>query len=269
MQDLDELPALPKVPLDKLEGVCVSYSDEILRRYRGMTLVSGLCTDIARMTPMYLGKLYVSEDVPSITQTLLYYLGRELTTEFVMFLARQIVFRADEIHTGPLIPYGSALISEWMPLDVVRIEEETWSDGRPASVLHLYALAGRAAGASFRKTVPNRWLRGFAYKLGFNRRIQYEDDPQVFLGLRFWGYAMPDEKSPDGLNLMSWNMDAKMKTANGVVIKRRMRVELDLDEYDKHGDLRKWACPYSYSHDCKECEVTSTSCNASYKRAHV
>jgi hypothetical protein len=261
-----EVPPVPKVKLDKVEAHYKQVESRIRRTYGTFRLTAGMCVALAEVIYPLLGKHFNRGHVMSIAQSLSAYLDRTLDEALVRTLSRQLVGRWEELLTGPLVPYGDALISEWVPLEVLGVEAGVWKSGLPASTLALQALYGRPAGHIFQKKVPDSWLRGFAYSIGYSRRIVYPDEPKQLLGLKFWSYMQPSPDSPDGIQLLSWGMDPRLKTENLTIIRRRNRVDLDLDELDKEGEPRKWACPGNYEHDCRSCTRTSTYCNASYLR---
>lgn len=260
-----EHPPIPAVRLNKLQ-IVRERVQECLHSYLGFTLTLGVCEALATRIYPLLGKYFCRDDVPSVAQSISAYLQKKLDANLIDALGYQLVARAEEMLNGPLVPYSAAPVREWCPFTILRVDPDVWKTGMPASILSLKAEWGRPAGNLFQKKVPDSWLRGLAYSLGYSRRLPYPDEPVQLTGLRFWAYVQPHEDSSQGLVFMKWEMDQRLRKENMIIIRRRNRLDLELDEYDKDGDPKAWACPHLFEHDCRECQVPASECPASYRR---
>jgi len=256
---------IPKVRLDKV-GLDCARIREALTRWHGFVLTPGLCRTLAVHLE---GSLSVGRVDDAITQTLAQYTNQKLDDDLIAYLARQFIARRAELTQGPILKSAGFSQPEWVPYEITRLVPDVWKSGHPAQVLSLYALHGTPSGKVFEKKMKESWLSMFAYKVGYNRRLIYPDMPQQLLGLRFWAFMQPDPEDPKQLLFKELGMDPRMKKANQIIIRRRNRLDLELDETDKEGDPKEWACPKALDIYCEGCPQKLTSCSASYYRDNV
>ena len=259
--DAEEAPALPATRLKTInQGVGVL--ERHFKRWLGFKLDVGLCATIAAHIASDLGCR--AKDVSNLSQTLLQYSGQLLTLDFIQRLVRKLVVNSDSLRAGPILIHTGFHRAQWVPYEIVNLSSAVWKTGSPAKILQLYALAGSCAGEVFDKKVPESWLSYFAYQIGFTRRVQYPDEPILFIRLRFWAYMKPNAEDATKLDFAKFECDRQLKEWNSVIIRRRLRLDLNMDEYTKDGDLKKWACPRGYDHYCDRCPESVSFCAASY-----
>ena len=118
-------------------------------------------------------------------------------------------------------------------------------------MFELFAMTGQPAGHVLRRKVPNTWLNWFAYQVGYSRAMQYDQVPQHFVGLRFWGFLKPKPESGE-VEFTDWQLNPAFKKHNKAIIKLRTRFEHN-----------KVDCPKGFTHQCLECPQRRSECPAS------
>lgn len=208
--------------------------------------------------------LYVS--LSAAHATLLQLVGRPMTTDLARQLAWQMVVRADEYDDKPLALYERPMRAEWVPCEVQDVRPCSWRGGDDGNELLLFAFRGEPAGTVLSQRVPSRWLNGFAYQMGFTRRIIFDGDPRHFIGLRFWGYLQPQPDRSD-VSFSSWELSNAFKEHNKDIIGKRMRFEVG-EHRTRSKDGETWEeprCPDTLAHLCWDCPKRRTECPASIR----
>lgn len=212
---------------------------------------------------------------PAVMQTMLQYLADKVDTPFIDRMSRQLLGRHAELEYGPLMPYVRPVKLEWVPFEIAKVMKTIWNGNKPGQLMTFYCLAGSPAGHRLDKKLPESWLRFIAYKIGYTRRINYNDDePWQFLGLRFWGLVTPAIEDQDSLNFSEWAIDSQMKASNSGIIAKRNRFLFDDPDGPSEQDLAdepemkipKHACPERLDHYCSACPIGVADCEASVHR---
>jgi hypothetical protein len=197
------------------------------------------------------------ETLVNLQNTFLQYANRPVDERFARVLARQLAARAKTLTRGPLLAYERPVKPEWVYLEVTGLKAALWRGEKSGVDLQLDALSGHPAGNLLHLKVPISWLSFLAYRIGFSRRVRYDDEPRLFVGLRFLGYLKPrlDSTEPD---FEDWFIDKQCKKHNVQIIKLRTRFSYEKAE-----------CPFDFSHDCWSCTKDVASCPASYLRSQI
>lgn len=190
-----------------------------------------------------------------ILQTLLQYTGREMSARTINLVARQLAARRDALPHMPLM-HLQYPVAEWAAFEILDAIPSLWRD-REGHMLRLYTLTGKVAGLVYDKKLPDSWLRGLAYRIGYTRRFIYSDEPKDLVGLRLWADVAPSERDPKQPDFREMVVDAQLMKHNKDIIKKRMRFEREF-EVDP--------CPYSLDNMCSECHKDASECNGSYTR---
>ena len=185
-------------------------------------------------------------------ETFAQYEGRTMTPAFVEVMAMQIAGREDELVHGPLMIYSHPVREEWVPLEVVDVQPTPWRDGAAGQELTFLALGGHPSGHTLRKKVPESWLTFLAYQIGFSQRSRYADEPWMLIGLRLWGYLVPDEDHSI-LQFTHWGVNDELKSANSKIVRYRVR-------FLNNRGVEDPFCPMDFDHDCNVCTVRSDKC---------
>lgn len=187
-----------------------------------------------------------------LKQTLLQLVGRRPSRNQLKRLAWQLVGRQEELERRPLPIVDAPTANGWVAVKIDSITDIAWADDKAGYKLSLSALSGSPAGFKLSRSVPARWLTFIAYKIGYSRRMEYQDEPQHLIGLLLWAYVV---SKPDGLDMVSWNMDKHMSKHNKEILKLRNRFFLD------NGP----ECPFELDTDCIDCTRLTHECQASIR----
>ena len=196
---------------------------------------------------------YGCEYADSVVQTMLQYTGDKLSARTVLLLSAQLAARYEGLQEGPLGKFMVAnVVEEWVPLEILSLMPTIWRETKPGIQLQLECLAGTPAGSVFDRKLPLAWLSYLAYRIGFSRRMIYDDtQPQLFAGLRFFGLMVKLEDRQE-LDFTDFAVSSAMKKYNQGILKLRLRFELD-------GDIE---CPFMLEHECRDCSKTADECPA-------
>jgi hypothetical protein len=202
-----------------------------------------------------------------ILQTLMSYRDEVLTLKKINILSRQLaVLSADPSPLGPKLKYEGIAVPEWIPLEVLSTKYTDWRGLANGGInFTFYVLAGTPAGYTVERKLPLTFLARMAYTLGYSKKFNYDYEPSNFIGFRFWVLATPAEGE---FKFEEFEPSKQMLTQNKLIIMKRMRFDIDKPDYDDEGNPEPWVCEFERDHDCSECEITSKSCVASYKREH-
>lgn len=198
-----------------------------------------------------------TEYADNAAQTCLLYKGEKTTIELFRVIAAQLAARRDDLIIGPLDRHVQMLYAEWIPMEVLRVQQAVWKGTLPGAELTLECLGGKPAGYIFKKKFPENWLGFLAYRVGFSRVFEYNDDPRHFIGLRFWGMVVSSE-DPGAIDFSDWDVDKQCKAHNKSIIRLRLRNEITRDV----------ECPFDFQDDCILCEKSQSDCIASFHRSH-
>ncbi len=182
------------------------------------------------------------------------YVGSKIDDHFVHVLSMQIAARESELGSNMLVVYDRPARPEWVALSVTSVKPAVWRDDKPGVEFTMEALSGHPAGHTLHRKFPRNWLNFLAYKVGFSRRIQYDDEPRLFVGFRFLGYLRPRPDSTE-VDFDAWFITTALKKHNVEIIKLRTRLEYDKAE-----------CPFHFEHQCYNCPKRLNECPASYLR---
>jgi hypothetical protein len=251
----------PAINLRKLDAACSEVA-AFLRLAEGEPLSPELIRRLLK------GASYAADyNIPPVNfeQTLAQYSGKVLNASWRKLLARQIAARRDELMVRPLLPFDRPTRPEWVPIEILSLEETVWNETKSGHQLTFFCLAGTPAGYTLKRKFPTRWLAWLAYQIGFSRRVMYQDDPQVFIGMRVWAHIAPSTDPSQTMDIVDWDVSSAMKKHNRIIAYRRMRFDLR-PSLTRDGDPGSGACPYDLDCYCRECTHTSASCEASYNR---
>jgi hypothetical protein len=260
------VPAIPKIKLGVIEARVKAVLGAIMQG-------TPEPWDYARCQRLALSLHYIIDerDVPTghIFQTLVQYCGRPVDLRWAAVLAWQLVARSFELKLGALQPYENPIRDEWVPMEIYGATPAPWREDKRGQLLTLHCLAGSPAGHRLRKKFPEDWLAFLAYRIGYNRRIQYDHEPKDLLGFRFWGYLkVPKTGATDELDFEDWQVDKQTKTHNVAILRLRKRFELDLEKVSED-NIEQYSCPFGYDHYCSSCHRTAASCIAAPNRERV
>ena len=260
MGDRDDVPVgVPKVKLDDLVDAVFDLADA----YRGL---AGKVVDEGVRARIVRDAIYCLDDSrmeAGLTQTVRQLEGRPMTEKIATRLAWQIVARQEDLWRGPIVWLDVPSSNGWVALEALGTADAEWIDGSDAQTLHLFCLSGTPAGFDLHRKVPERWLNGLAYKIGWNRRVEYPREPKRFIGMRFWAFVVT--RAGGELDLQSWATDARILAENRRIIGARQRFELDRLHNPRTGAP---VCPFEFDHDCQDCTKEPHECPATYRRRH-
>jgi len=254
--------SLPKLPRNKLGDIDFFHDDfiKLFHHHAGERLSPDLCKRLAWNIE---GAVDASRN--HVYQTLMQYEGRVLNDRWCNLLSRQVVARLGELKSGVLQLFDRPIREEWVALEVYQVDACEWGDNQPGVLMNLYALTGHPAGHVLQKKFPESWLSFLAYRIGYSRRIQYDQEPHMLTGFRFWGYLKPSQRDPNELEFDDWQIDAKLKKANQSIIKLRHRFDME-PERIPDGKEDEYSCPIDSESYCSECSCSVRECCAAYNR---
>ncbi len=241
------LPALPTFKVENIARTAVDLADLFNVRL-GQVVTHEISLRWAQEVAILLDCAKVQ--VNYLVETFRQYVGQKIDRPFVRLLSEQLAARERELETGPLMDFVQPTKTEWVPIEVLDVEQTSWRDNKPASLFTMRALGGHPAGHILRRKFPNSWLNFLAYRVGFSRRFLYDLEPRHFIGLRFWGYVVPQEGSTE-IVFEDLNINPAFRKTNQQIIKLRTRFEHDAAE-----------CPFDYHHTCFKCTVEKSQCPA-------
>ena len=251
----------PSINLKKVDKTCSEV-------YALLNLARGRPLDSTLISKFIDGIDYALVDhIPSeyIQSTLLQYVGKSLTPAWCQLLARQLSARKDELKVRPLLPFDRPTHTEWVPIEIIKLTDTVWNETKSGQLLTFFCLAGSPAGYTLKRKFPTRWLAWLAYQIGFTRRMMYQDDPQIFVGMRVWALIGPSEDPQQTMDITDWDVSPAMKKHNKTVAYRRLRFDLK-PSLTREGEPGYGACPYDLDDYCHACPKTASECAASYKR---
>ncbi len=241
------LPPLPTINVDKLARTAQDLR-ELFEVRIGQVVTHEMGLRWARDVSVLLD--LPSKSVNNLVETFRQYVDTKVDRPFVSLLADQLAARERELTTGPLIGFVQPTKREWVPVEVLNVTSDVWRDDKPASLFVMRALGGHPAGHILTRKFPNTWLNFLAYRVGFSRRIQYDFESRHFIGLRFWGFVVPQEGSTE-IVFEDLNISPSFKKANQRIIKLRTRFDYEAAE-----------CPNDFQHTCFECTIEKSQCPA-------
>ena len=228
MPDSSEKPQLPRWDFKRRTAFAKKLNAVVFRRWLGCKIDS----DIANVMADDLIVVLDCEDSSSrlaIVSTIVQHERGECDLELCRLLSLQLAWNIDLVVKGkPLIRFYGVGDETWMPFEVTQVVEFEHR-GRDMVALHLLCIGGRAAGYSVVKRVPWRFLRYFAYQVGFNRKVQYEDNPQTIVGIRFAGLVKPSQA--DDLDFTEYTTNGSMMKRNKQIIQERSNYENERVDY--------------------------------------
>ncbi len=246
----EALPPIPRIAIDKIRVLAHDLEQMFMFRL-DETVTDALAVywaDQLALTLDYCG------DLKRYRDTMLQYTGSKVTLAFCKRVSLQLAARQDELRKGPIIYFQRPTKAEWVPLEIQSLQTCMWhskAGDRAGIEFVMLALGGHPAGHLLRRKFPLAWLGFMARKVGFGRRVQWDDEPQHFLGLRFFGFLKPREDSTD-LEFSDWEVPPKLRKYNYQIIKLRTRFDYELAE-----------CPRNLQHYCWQCPHKRSQCMAS------
>ncbi len=251
------LPRLPRLPLAEYDALHADFV-RMFRKHHDSSLTRELCHVLAH-------NLHFAFDtdvlVDDIFQTLLQYVGHPLDDRWSDILARQLVARQKELRLGVLQLYERPSRDEWVPIEVRRLTPCVWREDRNGQFMELYCLGGHPAGHTLKKKVPEAWLSYLAYKVGFSRNMPYDQDPYMFVGLRFWAYLQAARRGANDLDFEEYQLGSQLRSHNRLIIARRSRFD-----FRPGSEPRDCSCPFDLDCYCSDCTHSVDECVASYLR---
>lgn len=247
MSSQGDRPRPPRVSLTAV-GKAASEVLSFLHQYRNLTpsrageLARRLCGGPMKRIPLSV-----------VYSSLLPYTDQPMSEDQALSLAYQMGGRMTELEVGPISPHLEPEFSQWLGVEVVEMQPCEWKDGRAAQLMHLRCFIGHMAGRTLVRKVPETYLRGMAYEVGFSRKFVYDDRPELFIGLAFWAFLRVTEG--EDYRVEAYEMNSQMNKRNKQIIKMRLRNMIDLPEDP---------CPINYEWECEECE--NVDCPANFAR---
>lgn len=247
-------PQLPRIKLAEVDKLASIFTGLLPREARELTVadVQGVVRSLSSHPKQALANL----PERTVTATLLQYAGKAMTPRLVNTIARQMAGRFDALFVMPLQAF-QVIVTGWTAFEIVAAAPTPWRETDDGHRYTLYALTGGMAGTTFDKKFPDSWIRGLAYRLGYSRRSVYSDNGSDLTGFRFWANVVVSDRDPRVPDLVDIVPDAQTLKHNKAIVKRRTRLDKDLDD-----DL----CPFAYDHPCNECSASATECPAAYNR---
>lgn len=215
--------------------------------------------DIARQLALRADFIFDKLEIfNNVFPMILQFESQTLTATVADTLSRQIAARIAELEARVIPAFGGIIVPEWTPLEIIDIKDATWKEDQRGQQLSFLCLSGTAAGHVITRKFPEKWLAYLAYQIGFNKRMNYNYEPNVFLGLRISGLLIQSQRDEGQTDIQEWRISAHMKKRNVGILKLRTR-------YDK---LHKMGpdCPSGLDNECKDCMKDSKQCEASYIR---
>jgi hypothetical protein len=211
---------------------------------------------VIAMAPMVTELMLLPEGVVSnVVDSMLPYCG-DFGAYDKRTLAYQLSGRAQSLKLHPLQPFYRPTHDQWVPLEVLATVPATWNGTKPGTDVKFLALAGQPAGHQLVRVFPTSYFRFLAYKVGFNRKYQYNDDPRWLIGFRFWLHLKRATDDNPRLEFDDWQMSPWMLKHNRAIIKLRCRFEVeDADD-----------CPHGRTDECVDCPLGVKECHASTHR---
>lgn len=244
----DERPPPPKgIRLNLIEDcrrivreyvACAGELDSVKAGDLARSLVDGGPLKQARLAAVY--------------SSILAHVGEGWDGRSPQFLAYQLSGRYQELERGAIAPFTEPSLDGWVGVVVEGMEPAEWRDGRAASIMHLRCFYGHIAGVTLQRKVPDSYLRGMAYSLGFSRKLVYQDQPEDYTGLMMWAYITVDE---EGYAIKAYEMNSRMYKENREIVKMRLRQLVDMPDDP---------CPIAHPFSCRDCD--NLDCAANYRR---
>ncbi len=217
--------------------------------------------DIARQLALRADFIFEKMEIfNNVFPMILQFESQVLTAVVADTLARQIAARVAELEARVVPVFQSIVVPEWTPLEIIGIKDATWKEDQKGQQFTFLCLSGTAAGHAVVRKFPEKWLSFLAYQIGFNKRMNYNYEPKVFIGLRISGLLMASQRDEGQTDITEWRISAHMKKRNVAILKLRTR----FDKLHKEGP----ECPKGFDNDCSECMKVSTECDASYIRVN-
>jgi len=199
-----------------------------------------------------------SEIFENVYPTILQYESQVMTAKTADLLSRQIAARLLELEARVVPAFQYVVVPEWTPLEIIAVKEAVWRDTEKGQQFSFLCLSGTAAGHILVKKFPDKFLSYLAYQIGFNKRMNYNYEPKVFLGLRISGLLIPSQRESGQTDISEWQISKNMKKRNVGILKLRTRY----DKLHKEGP----ECPNGFDNACEDCMKNSNDCPASYIR---
>lgn len=245
---------LPRIKLADVDQLTVTFAGLFPREARELTVVD--VQQVVRALASHNKRLLQDLPAKTVTATLLQYVGKVTTPRTVNIIARQMAARLDTLFHSPLQSF-QMIVTGWAAFEIIEATAVPWRETDYGHKYTLYALTGGMAGTTFDKKFPDSWLRGLAYKLGYSRRSVYADDGRDLTGFRLWANVALSERDPRVPDITDVLADPQTLKHNKAIVKRRTRLDKDLDE-----DV----CPFLLDHPCNECSKSTSECLAAYSR---
>lgn len=220
MTDSSETPdlPLPSWPFRAKDELATRLHKNVFGRWLGeeldeevqLIMFDDLCPEL---------ELKTKRSKQAASDTLAQYRGRVHDDALNRLLCLQFAWNAKQIQKGrALCKFTCVTEFRWLPFQIGAIKEDQ-RFGRDVAKLSLLCFGGFAAGYVTVKVVPWRFLRFFAYQLGFNRRWRYEDEAEHLLNLRFAGLIEPSDVAD--LRFHRYHTTTAMKKHNAKFIHER------------------------------------------------
>lgn len=188
-----------------------------------------------------------------IRQTLLQLVGQQPSKAQLTRLGWQLVGRQEEMDRRPIPMVDAPAANGWVAVRIDSISDISWADDKPGYKLSLFAMTGTPAGFKLDRNVPAGWSRFIAYKVGFSRRMEYQDTPEHLVGLYMWAFIV---SKPEGkLEMEAWEMDDKLLKHNRAILRLRNR----------HFLSNPPECPFELDNECVDCTRSTHECIASQR----
>ena len=223
--------------------------------FENSIITKDVALQLARRADYILDRSDIFENV---YPTILQYESQVMTAKTADLLSRQIAARLLELEARVVPVFQYIVVPEWTPLEIIAIKDAVWRDTEKGQQFSFLCLSGTAAGHVLVKKFPEKFLSYLAYQIGFSKRMNYNFEPKVFLGLRISGLLVPSQREEGQTDISEWQISKNMKKRNVDILKLRTRY----DKLHKEGP----ECPSGLDNDCIDCMKNSNACPASYIR---
>ena len=243
---------LPTFSLPNIVRLRDALTNRLVSRYAEISLVNveELDTLLDDMMPFLSGRIIRG----TMFETFRPLLGRPYPAEWWRDMFWRIAANEELLASGvPLRPWSAPGITEWVPLQVMRVDTAPHSrNKRNRYMLHFRVLAGFACPLIFTRALTGDWLAQFSRYAGFTKARGTRPflSPYQFTGLRWFALLEPQYSRDGQPGFFEVRCSGTWLEHNTDLLNKRYRNKQD------------FTCPQNYTHECHLCPVGYMSCPA-------